>query len=75
MSIPFWCAVAMATVTDIWGVEVVAITTVGAEAAGITMVGHAADIADGIEGGKYAVDGKPRFPSRVIAGGKRRKSR
>ena len=37
--------------TGIWGVEVVAITTVGAEAAAITMDGHVADIADGIEGG------------------------
>jgi hypothetical protein len=59
----------MATVTDIWGVEVVAIITVGAEAAGITMDGHVADIADGIEGGKYSVGGKPRFPRRVVAGG------
>ena len=38
--------------TGIWGVEVVAITTVGAEAAAITMDGHVADIADGIEAGK-----------------------
>ena len=69
MPIPFWCTVAMATVTDIWGGEVVAIITVGAEAAGITMDGHVADIADGIEGGKNSVGGKPRFPRRVVAGG------
>jgi hypothetical protein len=62
-------------VTGIWGAEVAAIITVGAEAAGITMVGHVADIADGIESGKDSVGRKPRFPSRVIAGGKRRKSR
>jgi len=34
-------------VTVIWGAEVGAIITVGAEAAGITMDGHAADIAAG----------------------------
>jgi len=59
----------MATVADIWGVEVAAIITVGAEAAVITMDGHVADIADGIEGAETSVGGKPRFPGRVIAGG------
>jgi hypothetical protein len=38
----------MATVTDIWGVEVAVIITVGGEAAGITMDGHVADISDSI---------------------------
>ena len=37
-----------AVVTVIWDAEVVAIITVGAEAAGITMDGHAADTADGV---------------------------
>jgi len=59
----------MVMVTGIWGAEVVAIITVGAEAAVITMDGHVADIADGIEGGETSVGGKPRFPGRVIAGG------
>src|SRR5260370_3067291 len=67
-SIPFWCAVATVMVTGIWGAEVAAIITVGAEAAGITMVGRVADIADGIESGKDSVGGKPRLPRRVIAG-------
>jgi hypothetical protein len=38
----------MATVTDIWGGEVTAIITVGAEVAGITMDGHVAGISDSI---------------------------
>jgi len=38
----------MAMVTGIWDVAAVAIITDGAEAAVITMDGHAADTADGI---------------------------
>ena len=46
-------------VTDIWGAEVVAIITVGAEAAGITMDGHAADIAAGVKSNLAICGGRP----------------
>jgi hypothetical protein len=38
----------MVMVMGIWGGEVAAIITVGAEAMGITMDGHVADISDSI---------------------------
>ena len=40
----------MGMVTGIWDAAVMAIITDGAEAGVITMVGHAADTADGING-------------------------
>jgi hypothetical protein len=46
-------------VTGIWGAEVVVIITVGAEAAGITMDGHAADIAAGAKSNLAICGGRP----------------
>jgi hypothetical protein len=57
--ISFWYAAATVMVTDIWGAEVVAIITVGAEATGITMDGHAADIAAGAKSNLAICRGRP----------------
>jgi hypothetical protein len=54
----FWYAAATVMVTGIWGAAVVAIITVGAEAVGITMDGHAADIAAGANSNRAICGGR-----------------